>query len=229
MPRPRGVHTTPAEVSDEELLTSFHGGDRRALGEIFDRYRWFVRSKARCYFLVGAEFDDVEQEGLIGLFKAVRDYDPSHQVSFRCFAELCVTRQILSAIRTATRAKHQPLNVYVSLSCPSSVTDDDSVEGWLEALLRDRWVPDPATELVSRDDLLRVKSSIAEVLSDLEVEVLSLYLEGWTYTEISARLNRSVKVVDNALQRVKRKLERRLLSSEPAEAGIGEPPLVAAV
>lgn len=217
MPRPQGAsgRQVAAEYSDEELLDQFRSGDDAALAELFDRYRWLVRSKARCYFLVGAEFDDVEQEGLIGLFKAVRDFRSSHQVSFRCFAELCVTRQILSAIRSATRSKHRPLNFYVSLSCPPPSGDDQgSAEAWVEAILDDQRAPDPAVELISRDDLRRLRCSIVESLSELEVRVLGLYLEGFTYSEISSTLDRPVKVVDNALQRIKRKLERRLWKPE---------------
>jgi RNA polymerase sporulation-specific sigma factor len=171
------------------------------------RYRRFARSKARDYFLAGGDVDDVEQEALIGLFKAVRDFRPDRQVSFRAFAELCVTRQIISAIKTATRMKHRPLNQYVSLSSPRPL--DDGGSGVLDQLAR-RCEPDPADEVVSAEDLADVRAMLERILSRLEVDVLGLYMEGRTYDEISECVHRQVKSVDNALQRVKRKLEVHL-------------------
>ncbi len=197
----------PVDCTDESLLERFRSGEEGVVAELFERYRWFVRSRARGYFLVGAEYDDLEQEGLIGLFKAVRDYEPARQVSFRCFAELCVTRQIVTAIRAATRAKHQPLNRYVSLSVPGLAPDGSAA---LEALLDDHRLPDPAEELASAEERRQVRACMDRVLSELEVDVLRLYLDGFTYQEIGARLGRPVKAVDNALQRIKRKLEAHL-------------------
>src|SRR4051812_24603056 len=168
-----------AELADDALVARYRLGDVEALDTLLERYRRFVRSKARGYFLIGADFDDIEQEGMIGLFKAVRDFRPDRQSSFRAFAELCVTRQILTAIKTSTRHKHQPLNQYVSLSGVRSVEDPD--ERPLEELLRDIKVSDPADELVSWECMAELRAAIVRVLSDLEVDVLRLYVEGRSY------------------------------------------------
>ncbi len=202
-------------LSDDGLVERFRRGDVAALDQLFGRYRRFARAKARGYFLVGADFDDIEQEGMIGLFKAVRDYRSDRQASFRAFAELCITRQIITAIKTATRRKHQPLNRYVSLSGLRVV--DDPAEWWIEELLDDHQAPDPADEVVSLEDMAALRASMAEMLSALEVDVLRLYLEGRSYQEIGVRLGRHVKSIDNALQRIKRKLEAHLLARDAAE------------
>jgi RNA polymerase sporulation-specific sigma factor len=203
------------EISDDDLVAAFQEGEVQALNLILERYRRFARSKARAYFLVGADFDDIEQEGLIGLYKAVRDFRPDRQSSFRAFAELCITRQIITAIKTATRQKHQPLNRYVSLSGLRVV--DDPGEWSVEELLDDHHVPDPADEVVSFEGMAAMRQSMAEMLSQLEVDVLRLYLEGRSYQEISVILGRHVKSIDNALQRIKRKLEAHLTSRNDDE------------
>ena len=202
------------DIGDEGLVERFRSGDVAALDLLFQRYRRFARAKARGYFLVGADFDDIEQEGMIGLFKAVRDFRSDRQASFRAFAELCITRQIITAIKTATRRKHQPLNRYVSLSGLRVV--DDPGEWWVEDLLDDRQAPDPADEVVSLEDMAAMRASLAEMLSSLEVDVLRLYLEGRSYQEIGALLGRHVKSIDNALQRIKRKLEAHLVERDTA-------------
>ena len=202
------VEHSRIEISDDDLLALFRQGHAQALNLLLERYRRFARSKARGYFLVGAEFDDIEQEGMIGLFKAVRDFRPERQASFRAFAELCITRQILTAIKTATRQKHQPLNRYVSLSGLRVV--DDPSEWWVEELLDDHHVPDPADEVVSWEGMDAMRAAMAQMLSNLEVDVLRLYLEGRSYQEIGVLLGRHVKSIDNALQRIKRKLEAHL-------------------
>ncbi|MEW6152571.1 MAG: RNA polymerase sporulation sigma factor SigH [Actinomycetota bacterium] len=199
-------------VSDDELVELFHQGEVQALNQLLERYRRFARAKARCYFLVGADFDDIEQEGMIGLFKAVRDFRPDRQASFRAFAELCITRQIITAIKTATRQKHQPLNRYVSLSGLRVI--DDPAEWWVEELLDDHHVPDPADEVVSGEGMAAMEAMMAAMLSNLEVDVLRLYLEGRSYQEIGVLLGRHVKSIDNALQRIKRKLEAHLSSRD---------------
>jgi RNA polymerase sporulation-specific sigma factor len=209
----------PPDLTDDDLLRLCRNGEVQALNALLERYRWFARTKARAYFLVGAEFDDIEQEGMIGLFKAVRDFRPDRESSFRAFAELCITRQIMTAIKTATRQKHQPLNRYVSLSGLRVV--DDPCEGWLDDLLSDHHMPDPADEVVSAEAMAAMRASMAEMLSTLEVDVLRLYLEGRSYQEISVLLGRHVKSIDNALQRIKRKLEAHLATrdaEEPAAA-----------
>ena len=208
-----------ATFTDDELLVLFREGHGQALDLLLERYRRFARAKARAYFLVGADFDDIEQEGMIGLFKAVRDFRPDRQASFRAFAELCVTRQIITAIKTATRRKHQPLNQYVSLS--GLRASDGADDRPFEDLLDDHHTPDPADEIVSLERMAAIRATMAEMLSTLEVDVLRLYVEGRSYQEIGLLLDRHVKSIDNAIQRIKRKLEAHLSSrdvDEPAPA-----------
>ena len=203
------------QASDDDLLGRSQRGELAATNTLLDRYRRFVRAKARGYFLIGADFDDIEQEGMIGLYKAVRDFRSDRQASFRAFAELCITRQIITAIKTATRQKHQPLNQYVSISSVRG-SDDDS-EHNVEILLDDHRAADPAEEVVSCERLDTIRRSMAEMLSGLEVDVLRLYVEGRSYQEIGEELGRHVKSIDNALQRIKRKLEVHLAERDAAE------------
>lgn len=203
------IHTLPAsELDDEELVSRAQHGDDAALGVVLQRYRRFARLKSRTYFLIGADADDIEQEGLIGLYKAVRDYRPERQSSFRAFAELCVTRQVISAIKAATRQKHQPLNQYVSISGVRG--GDDPAEHTVEAMLSDHRVVDPADEVMWQQEVEALGRAVTEALSPLEIEVLVLYVAGRSYQEIGARLGRHVKSIDNALQRIKRKLDHHL-------------------
>jgi RNA polymerase sporulation-specific sigma factor len=211
------IDRTPLpELADDELVVRFRDGDPRALEALLDRYRRFVRAKARGYFLVGADFDDIEQEGMIGLYKAVRDFRSDRQSSFRAFAELCVTRQIITAIKTATRQKHQPLNQYVSISGVRG--GDDPGERSVEELLHVHHGADPADKVVSGERMQAIRTSMTEVLSGLEVDVLKLYVEGKSYQEIGDQLGRHVKSIDNALQRIKRKLDTHLEREAAAEA-----------
>ena len=203
------------ESSDDALVERFRQGDGDALDALLERYRRFVRAKARGYFLVGADFDDIEQEGMIGLYKAVRDFRDDRQASFRAFAELCITRQIITAIKTATRQKHQPLNQYVSISGIRG--GEDPGERSVEQLLDDHNVADPAEEVVSGERMDAMRASMAEMLSGLEVDVLRLYVEGRSYQEIGDQLGRHVKSIDNALQRIKRKLELHLAERDSQE------------
>ncbi len=197
------------DLSDVELVARFHEGDAEALQLLLQRYRRFARAKARGYFLVGADSDDIEQEGMIGLYKAARDYNPDRQASFRAFAELCITRQVITAIKTATRQKHQPLNQYVSISGVRG--SDDPAERSVEDLLGEtHQLADPADEVVSNERMEEMRQSMAEMLSGLEVDVLRLYVEGKSYQEIGEQLGRHVKSIDNALQRIKRKLDVHL-------------------
>lgn len=205
-----------ADLADPELAARFQGGDQEALATLIDRYRRFARAKGRGYFLVGADADDVEQEALIGLYKAARDFRPEHNSSFRAFAELCITRHIITAIKTATRQKHQPLNQYVSLSGVRGSAENG--ERSVEELLPSQRDADPADRVVSGERLAAMRSSMSERLSDLEVEVLTLYVEGNSYQEIGVRLGRHVKSIDNALQRIKRKLAQHLEEEEAADA-----------
>jgi RNA polymerase sporulation-specific sigma factor len=201
-----------SELSDEELAIRFQSGDGPALEVLIRRYRRFARAKTRTYFLVGADSDDVEQEGMIGLYKAARDFRADRQSSFRAFAELCVTRQVISAIKAATRQKHQPLNRYVSISGVRG--SDDPAEGAVEELLDDHRASDPADEVVSQEQIENIRRSMAESLSTLEVEVLRLYVEGKSYNEIGSHLGRHVKSIDNALQRIKRKLDHHMADDD---------------
>jgi len=205
-----------SDLSDEMLVRLFHEGDVEALDLLLARYRRFARAKARGYFLAGGEADDIEQEGMIGLFKAIRDFRQGES-SFRAFAELCVTRQIMTAIKTACRQKHQPLNRYVSL-WGLRVIDDPS-ESLIDEL-SDQRVPDPADEVVSLEGQDAMRAALADLLSGLEVDVLRLHLDGCSYQEIGDRLGRHVKAVDNALQRIKRKLEAHLAAT--ATTGVAQ-------
>ncbi len=196
-----------SHLGDEELVEAVKTGDDRAQAVLLDRYRRFARAKARSYFLVGGDREDIIQEGMIGLYKAIRDYETGHGASFRSFAELCITRQILTAIKTATRQKHTPLNSYVSFDRPK---DDDPSRTVGDTLAVDGASDDPLQQLVASDEVGRLRKIFSEILSELETDVLSLYVEGRSYQEISELLGRQVKSIDNAIQRIKRKLELRL-------------------
>ena len=194
-------------MTDEEIALLAQNGCDDAQEFLLNKYKNFVRSKARSYFLIGADHEDIVQEGMIGIFKAIRDFKEDKLSSFRAFAELCVTRQIITAIKTATRQKHIPLNSYVSLNRP--IYDEES-DRTLMDVISEAPMAGPEELLISREDYSSVESRISEVLSDLEMEVLGLYLEGKSYQEIAEQLHRHVKSIDNALQRVKRKLEKSL-------------------
>lgn len=195
------------EMEDEQVVELVKGGDDIALEYLIKKYRNFVRAKARSYFLIGADREDIVQEGMIGLYKAIRDFRSDKLASFRAFAELCITRQIITAIKTATRQKHIPLNSYVSLNKP--IFDEDSDRTLLDILSGTK-VSDPEELVISREEFVHIEEKMGEFLSELEWKVLMFYLEGKSYQEIADDLNRHVKSIDNALQRVKRKLERYL-------------------
>ncbi|HHW71010.1 MAG TPA: RNA polymerase sporulation sigma factor SigH [Clostridiales bacterium] len=198
-------------MADEEIVEEARAGDNDALEFLLLKYKNFVRAKARSYFLIGADREDIIQEGMIGLYKAIRDYRQDKLSSFRAFAELCITRQIITAIKTATRQKHIPLNSYVSLNKP--IYDIDSDRTLLDVLSATK-ICDPEELVISREEYRRIENDMGELLSDLEWDVLMAYLQGKSYQEIAMELNRHVKSVDNALQRVKRKLERYLEEKE---------------
>lgn len=195
------------QLLDEQIIEQVHQGNTEALEYLITKYRLFVKSKARSYFLIGADKEDIIQEGMIGLYKAIRDFKGDKLSSFRAFAELCVTRQIITAIKTATRQKHIPLNSYVSLDKP--MYDEESERTLLDIIISPI-SEDPEHLFINREDFSHLERKMAEVLSELEQQVLARYLEGQSYFEISEELNRHVKSIDNALQRVKRKLERHL-------------------
>ena len=191
-------------MPDEEVVVLAQNGDGQALAYLLNKYKNFVRSKARSYFLIGADHEDIVQEGMIGLYKSIRDFQPSKLASFRSFAELCVKRQIITAIKAATRQKHVPLNSYVSLNKP--LYDEESDRTLLDVI--EGRVTNPEDLYISQEDLARIQTQISEVLSDLERQVLDAFMDGKSYQEIAELLGRHVKSIDNALQRVKRKLFR---------------------
>ena len=199
-----------AETTDDELILRARAGDDTALEYLLLRYKNFARVKARSYFLIGADKEDIVQEGMIGLYKAVRDFRPDMQSSFRAFAELCIQRQIITAIKTATRQKHIPLNSYVSLTRPMPQDDGAEADRVLVDVLQQDRSSDPVELVISREELSSMQTSFREILSDLEAHVLHLYLEGKSYQDIAESLHRRVKSIDNALQRIKRKVEQHL-------------------
>jgi len=201
---------TPGSERNGELalVAAARDGDQNANCELVRRYRGLVRSRARSYYLVGADRDDIIQEGMIGLFKAIRDYDPTRQASFHSFAELCVTRQIITAVKSATRRKHSPLNGYVSLSRSVSLEDDG--ERLLSDILAAKEICDPAEIVVSAWETNFIRAGMTDTLSPFEAHVLRLYTTGHSYQDIADRLGRHTKAVDNALQRIKRKMETQI-------------------
>lgn len=207
----RDLYARYEDLGDEEIVAYAKGGDEVALEYLIYKYKNFVRAKARSYFLIGADREDIIQEGMIGLYKAIRDFRADKLASFRAFAELCITRQIITAIKTATRQKHIPLNSYVSLNRP--IYDEESDRTLMDVLPGSK-VTDPEELVISREEFADIESKMAEFLSELEWNVLMYYLEGKSYQEIADALSRHVKSIDNALQRVKRKLERYLEKRE---------------
>jgi len=198
-------------LSDEEIVQLARDTNDEALEHLINKYKNFVRAKARSYFLIGADREDIIQEGMIGLYKAIRDFRPDKLASFRAFAELCITRQIITAIKTATRQKHIPLNSYVSLNKP--IYDEESDRTLLDVISGSK-VTDPEELVISREEFSDIETKMVEFLSELEWQVFMFYLEGKSYQEIADELGRHVKSIDNALQRVKRKLERYLEKRE---------------
>lgn len=194
-------------ATDEELIAMYQQGNTLAQEYLLIKYKNFVRSKARSYFLIGADHEDIVQEGMIGLYKAIRDFKPEKLSSFRAFAELCVTRQIITAIKTATRQKHIPLNSYVSLNRP--LFDEESDRTLLDVIVEAR-ASNPEDLVINQEDIASIHQRINEVLSGFEQDVLDAYLDGKSYQEIAKLLGKHVKSIDNALQRVKRKLEKYL-------------------
>ncbi len=190
---------------DEEVVLEAKNGNAAAQEYLINKYEAFVKSKARSYFLIGADKEDIYQEGMIGLYKAIRDFKPDKLSSFRAFAELCVTRQIITAIKTATRQKHIPLNTYISLNKP--IYEEESDRTLLDVLTSLK-ISDPEELVISKEEMGHMEKEIARLLSDLEMEVLLSYLDGKSYQEIACDLDRQAKSIDNALQRVKRKLEK---------------------
>jgi RNA polymerase sporulation-specific sigma factor len=195
------------DKSDEEIVAQAKSGNNRAQEYLISKYENFVKSKARSYFLIGADKEDIYQEGMIGLYKAIRDFNPEKSTSFKAFAEICVIRQIITAIKTATRQKHIPLNNYISLNKP--IYEEESERTLLDVLTGLK-ITDPEELMISKEQIDYIEGKISKVLSGLELEVLTSYLDGKSYQEIASDLERHSKSIDNALQRVKRKLEKCL-------------------
>jgi RNA polymerase sporulation-specific sigma factor len=215
-PAPAAARRDPeaqVELDDTYLVALAKQGSAHAYDRIVKRYRGFVRLKASSYFLLGGESEDLIQEGLLGLYKAVRDFRADRESSFRNFAELCITRQIITAVKTASRNKHAPLNQYVSFAQTPAVGGSDS-DATLEEVLPGPLSDDPADRVIATEELRSLVSCLTSVLSELESRVLSLYLDGYSYEAIGERLECDTKTVDNALQRVKRKVATHLTGRE---------------
>ena len=215
-PGPRRQQKAERELEDLQLVVKARNGDSAAIDQLIRRYTGFVRLKASSYFLAGGDGEDLVQEGLIGLYKAVRDFRHDKETSFRSFAELCVTRQIITAIKTATRFKHSPLNTYVSFSQTPAGQDSDS-DCTLGDALPGPAVNDPSVRVISTQELESLVGCLSTTLSPLESDALRLYLEGSSYEQMADELGCDTKTIDNALQRVKRKIlnhqrERQVLA-----------------
>ena len=196
------------KMNDEDLVSVSKQGDGYATEILMERYRNFVRAKSRTYFLIGADKEDIIQEGMIGLYKAIRDFKADANTSFKSFAELCVTRQIITAIKKATRQKHMPLNSYISLNKP--LYDDESENPLLETFVR-REILNPEEILLDKERFISIENKLSDILSKLELCVLKKYLEGKSYSEIAQQIEKSEKSIDNALQRIKKKIEKYII------------------
>lgn len=194
-------------MKDEDVVDIAVAGDSLALDYLLHKYKNLVRLKARSYFLIGADRDDIVQEGMIGLYKAIRDYERDKLASFKSFAEICIKRQMITAIKSATRQKHMPLNSYVSLSKP--IYEDDTTRTLIDVISEVDSL-DPMELCIGREELEYMEIKIMKLLSDFEKDVLVRYIEGKKYHEIAKDLNRDVKSVDNALQRIKNKIQKIL-------------------
>ena len=195
------------DKSDEEIVAQAKSGENRAQEYLISKYENFVKVKAKSYFLIGADKEDIYQEGMIGLYKAIRDFNPEKSTSFKAFAEICIIRQIITAIKTATRQKHIPLNTYISLNKP--IYEEESERTLLDVLAGIK-ITNPEELMISKEQIEYIEEKISKVLSGLELEVLTSYLDGKSYQEIACDLEKHSKSIDNALQRVKRKLEKCL-------------------
>lgn len=201
-------------MEDEEVLGFVRSGSRRGMEHLIEKYKPLVRAKARSYFLVGADREDIVQEGMIGLFKAVRDYKNDKSIPFKVFAEMCITRQIITAVKTATRQKHIPLNSYISLN--KKVFDEDS-DKFLIEVIQEISVANPEELFISKEEYNVIETRMMELLSPFEKEVLTKYLGGIAYQDIAKQLKKPVKSVDNALQRLKKKIEKSVQSVKEDE------------
>lgn len=208
--QPENTQSEFSEMKDNEIVKLASTGDSAALNFLLAKYKGFARNKARSYFLIGADREDIIQEGMIGLFKAIRDYNPNKQSSFYTFADLCITRQIITAVKTATRKKHIPLNSYISIYKPAEEQSDRSL---LDTLSKTSDL-NPESIFIEEEGKSEIEQKILQILSSLEREVLLLYLKDKSYEEIAMAIERDTKTVDNALQRIKRKLDGYLATRD---------------
>lgn len=197
-------------VSDENLVLLSKKGDISATDRLIEKYKPLVKARARTYFLIGADKEDIIQEGMIGLYKAIRDYDTEKPASFRGFAEICITRQIITAIKTATRQKHLPLNTYISLNQPAY---DEESERMMIDMVAERENFNPEEIMISKERFSGMLEKMVEVLSKFELKVMNLFLTGQSYSEIATKLGKSEKSIDNALQRIKKKVGKHLTNA----------------
>lgn len=194
-------------IKDEIIVHSAANGDKIALDYILNKYKNLVKVKARAYFIIGADKEDIIQEGMIGLYKSIRDYQDTKESSFKVFAELCITRQMITAIKSATRQKHMPLNSYISLNKP--IFEEESEKTYIELISTNK-VLSPEELFIGQESKTFIQNHINKNLTELECKVLELYLKGKNYNEIANAVQKTEKSIDNALQRVKRKLEKFL-------------------
>ena len=194
-------------LTDEELVVLSKSGNSDATDILIEKYKSLVKSRSRTYFLIGADKEDIIQEGMIGLYKAIRDYDIDKPASFRGFAEICITRQIITAIKTATRQKHLPLNTYISLNQPAY---EEESERMMIDMLAEKESFNPEEIMISKERFSNMMDKMVEVLSKFELQVLNLFLSGKSYSEIANKLSKTEKSIDNALQRIKKKVEKHL-------------------
>ena len=191
------------DISDEDIIEMIKSGDKQALEYLINKYKELVNMKVTKYFIIGAEKDDIVQEGLIGLFKAIKNYSNNKQNSFKTFANLCIERQLITAIKTSNRQKHSPLNSYLSLNI--AAYDNDEQEGSLMEVFNSNLIEDPLDTVTKKEYFQKLESTIDESLSDFEKQVLHRYLNGESYVKIAEKLNTQVKSVDNAIQRIRKK------------------------
>ena len=200
-------YTSYKSMRDEDVVEAAKGNSIEAMNYLISKYQKLVRGKARSYYLIGADNDDIVQEGLIGLYKAIQDYDEEKLTSFKVFAEICITRQIITAIKTATRQKHIPLNSYVSLNKP--IYQEETGSTLLDVISGIK-ITNPEDLIIAREELESMEQKTEELLSELELKAFSLYIGGMSYQEIAEEMDRQIKCIDNALQRVKKKLDKYL-------------------
>lgn len=196
-------------MRDKDIVELFRGGDSLALDYLLDKYKNFVISRSMPYFIVGGDREDIIQEGMIGLFKAIRDYDDSRGTSFISFVEICITRHMITAIKTATRKKHLPLNSYISLN--KAAFEEDSARSLID-IVEGSHISDPLEVYLSEEETIKMEKSMNSILTDLELQVITSYLKGKSYKEISFEIERDHKCIDNALQRIKKKLSRYIIN-----------------